>query len=192
MHSTNWLRKSLLKNITRLVLFIPLCHPCRSSAQETIKYLPDAVEFSFLATQPLRADNQVTRPIDFSIILPPNPLAKYSFGIDAFGFRYDGKQIVYIYIDYISPGKKDTTYQIKNQLEIEELLVDKLSLINTSDQLDIENNPFIQERKTFLIRKGAASILLYNIFVNQSQRFVRSAQTFSFINLPVALHLHNF
>jgi len=101
--------------------------------------------------------------------------------MQSFGFRYADKQTVYIYLDYYDRNNADTSYRISREDDIEELLLDKLNMINDSARLDIENNPYKKERETWMIRKGKVTILLYNIHKKDFARFLNYITSFTLI-----------
>lgn len=108
-------------------------------------------------------------------------MSTYTSGFAAFGFRYSDQQTVYVYIDYYTKNTMDTTYRVRRQDEIERLLLDDLDDINYQDKLDIDNNPFSPDRDTWLIKKGPATILLYNIRNQDLARFLQDANSFTFL-----------
>jgi len=101
--------------------------------------------------------------------------------MQSFGFRYADKQTVYIYLDYYDGNNADTSYRISREDDIEELLLDKLNMINDAARLDIENNPYKKERETWMIRKGKVTILLYNIHKKDFARFLNYITSFTLI-----------
>ncbi|HVU54130.1 MAG TPA: hypothetical protein VHD83_03705 [Puia sp.] len=142
---------------------------------------PDSIVYTFTPHVVPQADKEPLPPLLFKIKLPPHVLSNYSSGFDAFGFRYSDRQTVYVYIDYYDKNASDTSYRVTHPNEIERLLLDDLNAINYQNKLDIDNNPFSPARETWLIKKGAATILLYNIQKENMPRFLHDAASFTFL-----------
>lgn len=143
---------------------------------------PDSVIYLFNTSVVPRADKEYMRPLLFRIKLPPGILSTYKSGFSSFGFRYSEKQAVYVHLDNHSTNAKDTSYNVKDGLQIERLLMDDLNAVNAPDKLNIDNNPFNAERSCWVIKKGKATILLYNILKKDSARFFNyAAGSFTFL-----------
>lgn len=56
-----------------------------------------------------------------------------------------------------------------------------INAINYGDKLDIDNNPFSPDKEAWLIKKGSATILLYNIRKENLLRFLQDAASFTFL-----------
>ena len=141
----------------------------------------DSLVYQFKPKVSPRADNGYVHPLFFRIKLPAGLLHSYSSGFDSFGFLYPDKQVIYVYLNRLSQNVRDTSYLVPGDDEIDRLLLDDLNTVNSSSKLDIDNNPFDPKRGTWLIKRGKATILLYNIRKENMTRFLRFAGSFTFI-----------
>ncbi|HEY8967791.1 MAG TPA: hypothetical protein VIM64_01830 [Puia sp.] len=167
-----------------MLIPIVLSHYCKGQSHtpvDNLSVFPDSIVYTFTPHIVPKKDKEPLPPLLFKIKLPPNVLSSYTSGFDAFGFRYPDQQTVYVYIDYYEKNATDTSYRIIREDEIEHLLVDDLNAINYQDKLDIDNNPFSSTRETWLIKKGPATILLYNIRKENMARFLHDADSFTFL-----------
>ncbi|MDO6432486.1 hypothetical protein Q4E93_17915 [Flavitalea sp. BT771] len=144
-------------------------------------YYQDSVVYLFNTNMIPRSDNEFIRPLLFRIKLPAGLLCTYTSGFDAFGFLYPEKQVVFVHLDPYGENFHDTSYRIMDKRETERLLLYKLNTLNHRDQLDMDGNPFDPNRSTWLIKRGKATILLYNINNENASRFIRYAMSFSFL-----------
>lgn len=110
-------------------------------------------------------------PLPFNNPLPTGLIRGYASGTDCYRFLYPDKQIVYVYIDHDTENRSDSIHHVTNIDEISRLLYDDLNTVNTRNKLDIDNNPFDDRRETWFIKKGTATILLYNIHKKDLTRF---------------------
>jgi hypothetical protein len=148
---------------------------------DSVRVFPDSVVYTFCSGLTAWAENQRTYPLHFRISLPPKLLSTYASGMESFGFQYAGKQVIYVWLDYKDSLSVDTSYRISREDDIEELLLDKLNMINDAARLDIENNPYKKERETWIIKKGKATILLYNIDKRSVDHFLAYISSFAFL-----------
>ena len=151
---------------------------------DSVKLFRDSIVYVFNSNYVAKADNQLTFPLHFRVSLPPKMRSKYAFGMDSFGFLYDKKQVVYIYVDYQDHQTVDTAYRVTDEDQLEDLLLDKMNMINDEDNLDIDKNPYNKERESWILKKGKATILLYNIRKDQYPRFLDFAHSFAFLQQP--------
>src|SRR5882762_5414888 len=142
LHLKNW---SGATPAIKIVSILLICH-CLSfdhcMGQRALTLYPDSVIYLFNTDVIPRADKEYMRPLLFRIKLPPGVLSTYKSGFSAFGFQYSEKQAVYVYLDKYSTNVKDTFYCIKDEVQIERLLLDDLNAVNSPDKLNIDNNPF--------------------------------------------------
>ena len=82
-------------------------------------------------------------------------------------------------VDLESNATEDTMY-IPKQDELENLIQSGLTL--QKSKYNIKKIGFNESRKNVIIKKGAATILLYNIKSSEYDLFYKSANTFSFVN----------
>jgi len=157
------------------------CSAQENSHFDTTLSYPDSIIYLFNTDVIPKADAEPVRPMLFKIKLPPGLMSTYTAGFDAFGFRYPEKQAVYVYLDRFSVNTQDTAFHITEEVSIERLLLDKLSLINHINQMDVNNNPFNPVRDTWVIKRGKATILLYNIRKEDITRFRDYATCFTFL-----------
>jgi len=163
-----------------IVLF-SYCKGQSHTPVDNLSVFADSIVYTFTPHLVPHADKDPIPPLLFKIKLPPHVLSSYTSGFDAFGFRYPDQQTVYLYIDYYDKKAVDTSYRVILPDEIEHLLLDDLNAINYENKLDIEKNPFSTEREPWLIKKGQATILLYNIRKENMTRFLHDADSFTFL-----------
>ena len=91
---------------------------------------------------------------------------------------YKTDQIIFLQIDLLEGKSQDTSYQLE-KMDAEKFVVD----ISTSGnkKYDISRTKFIKGRSSYLIRKGVATILLFNIKPTKFAEFYNSIQTFGFL-----------
>jgi hypothetical protein len=181
---TSLKRSGIIEKTFLFLLPVVLSNYCRgqsSSRTDNLLSYPDSVVYTFTPHLVPKADNDPFPPLLFKIKLPPHVMSSFTSGFDSFGFRYPGQQTVYVYIDYYENNTTDTSYRVTREDEIERLLLDDLNAINYQNKLDIDNNPFSPTRETWLIKKGPATILLYNIQKENMTRFLRDAASFTFL-----------
>lgn len=180
--ATSLKRSGIIEKTLLLLIPVVLSHYCNGqSPVDNLLSYPDSIVYTFTPHLVPQKDKESFPPLLFKIKLPPHVLSNFTSGFDAFGFRYPDRQTVYVYIDYYDKNAADTAYRVIRQDEIEHLLVDDLNAINYRNKLDIDNNPFSATRETWLIKKGAATILLYNIRKENMTRFLRDAGSFTFL-----------
>ena len=127
------------------------------------------------------ADKDSVRAIPFRIKLPKGLMSTHTAGFESFGFQFPDKQVVYVYIDHRSRNVATIPHRITGENDREITLLDKLNLVGDNDQIDIDHNPLDPARQTWIIKKGKASILLYNIREDQFRRFFEYANCFAFL-----------
>ena len=177
-------RYGIIEKTLLLLIPIVLSHYSKGQSHAPVDNLlsyPDSIVYTFTPHLVPQKDTEPLPPLLFKIKLPPHVLSSYTSGFDAFGFRYTDQQTVYVYIDYYEKNATDTAYRVIRENEIEHLLLDDLNAINYQNKLDIDNNPFSPARETWLIKKGPATILLYNIRKENMTRFLRDADSFTFL-----------
>ena len=132
-----------------------------------------------------RMDMERLYPRFFEVKLPRN-IQYFCFrGQDRFEFYYDKKQVVYIKIDLYDKGENniDTTYQLALQESNELINFDEYSRSDTSKYI-LQRISFKKSRKTTVLKKGAATIILYNIVPRNHTQFLRLVNQFNFLLSP--------
>jgi hypothetical protein len=157
----------------------PSIHP--SSRFDSTAYYRDSVIYLFNTKIIPRSDNEFIRPLLFRIKLPAGLLFTFTSGFDAFGFLYPEKQVVFVHLDPFSENIHDTSYRVRDKREPERLLLYKLNTLSHQDQLDMDNNPFDPNRSSWVIRKGKATILLYNIGNENISQFLSYTSSLTFL-----------
>ena len=148
---------------------------------DSLKVYPDSSIYIYSSPFIARADTQSIYPQHFRIKLPPDLRHASIADMDEFGFLFKKKQVIYIYLNRDAANTGDTTFTITNEEEIDILLHDKLAAINHKKPLNIGRNPYSTNRTTMIIKKGNATILLYNVTKKEQTRFFTYAGSFTFL-----------
>jgi hypothetical protein len=147
---------------------------------DSVQVFQDSVIYTFCSNLTAWTQEHRIYPLHFRIRLPPNLLSTYASGMESFGFQYDNRQVIYVWLDYEDHTTADTTYYIHQEREIRPLLL-KLDRINDDTKLCIDDNPYDPSRETRIIKRGKATILLYNINKEDSTLFFNYATSFTFL-----------
>lgn len=108
----------------------------------------------------------------------PKSLIWWTIGQDSFVFNYQNKQAIAIYMDLFHDKKiKDTSF-IPNNIEIASALP---HFSVKRDKYDLWNIPMLRNRKHYIIYKGDAIILLYNILPSNYEHFIEATNSFKFL-----------
>ncbi|AXY74126.1 hypothetical protein D3H65_09135 [Paraflavitalea soli] len=130
-------------------------------------------------------DKERYYPAYFNINLPKR-IRHYSLGgMNQFIFNYDNKQALYIYTDIYNSSviTLDTMYT-PSQVEVESIIDKQFYSINPRGKFSIEKNKFNKRRNHLIVKRNAATIILYNIKKGNIETFIKSASTFTFMNNP--------
>jgi len=148
---------------------------------DSTMYYRDSVVYLFNTNMVPRSDNEYIHPLLFRIKLPAGLLYTYTSGFDAFGFLYPEKQVLFVHLDPYSENIHDTSYRVRDKHETQQLLLYKLNTLSHQDQLDMDSNPFNPKRSSWVIRRGKATILLYNIANGNISQFLSYAGSLTFL-----------
>lgn len=129
--------------------------------QGSITYYPDSNILIYRSNVGLSMDTMVLKPKPFYAKLPKDLVWSSMTNSQSFVFNYPRQQVVSIYIDLaFSTSVKDTTY-VPHEAEMYDLI--NRSTLSYNKKYDIRKIRFIPRRKQLVIKKGAATILLYDI-----------------------------
>ncbi|MGJ7033537.1 hypothetical protein [Niabella hirudinis] len=184
----------MAKSLTYLVLFFICCIAVSCNRyidvaktrtrvpimQDYFDFYPDSNVFLHKTNVVLTKDTEKIYPKSFKVKLPKGLRWYGILGSSDFEFHYDKKQVVFINIDLdIKEANRDTAYS-PSQDELNNFVLYKIS---TSDHKkdNIKAIPININRKQMFIKKGAATILLYNIDPKRYQLFYNYVNGFSFI-----------
>lgn len=126
----------------------------------------------------LTRDTEKVYPKHFRISLPKGIKYYELTGSTDFSIYYDSKQVILIRLDLEKNIIGDRMYVLKNR-ELESFIQSGMTLKNF--KYNIKTIDVNDARRNVIIRKGAATILLYNIKLSKYDLFYKSATTFSFI-----------
>lgn len=126
----------------------------------------------------LTRDKERIYPKSFKITLPKG-IKHYEFtGSTDFGIYYAKQQVIFLRIDLEKNIKTDTIYN-PNVNELENFFESKLSLSDSKyDILKISRG---EKRSNLMVKKGSATILLYNIDPRKMDLFYKMANSFHFV-----------
>lgn len=142
-------------------------------------FYPDSNILLYKTNVILTRDTEKIYPKAFKVRLPKRLRSYELSGSTDFGFYYDKKQVIFINIDLDNKEvKRDTTYS-PNEDELNNFVLYKASTSN--HKYNIKEIPMNSKRKQMFIKKGAATILLYNIEPKNYDLFYEYANGFSFI-----------
>lgn len=142
-------------------------------------FYPDSNILVYTSTIGLKRDTEKVDPKHFKITLPKGIKYYELTSSTDFTIYYDSKQVLFIRVDLEKNIIGDTMYAPKRD-ELESFIQSGLTLKKSN--YDIKEIGFNENRKNVFIRKGAATILLYNIKPSEYDQFYKSANTFSFLN----------
>lgn len=141
-------------------------------------YYGDKNVLIYKSTVRLKADSEVFMPPSFKVDLPIG-MKFYEINEPAdFVIYYSKQQVFYIHIDRDSNNNIDTAYT-PDENELDDFILGKLTM--RKYKYDIKRIKPSKARRNIVLKKGHASILLYNITPNQFENFLRSAKSFSFL-----------
>lgn len=147
--------------------------------QGTLTFYPDSNVFIYKSSIGLKADNEVQKPKPFYVRLPKG--LKW-YGIEnsqAFSFYYESGQVISIVIDLAdNVVEKDSTYQ-PTKADIEKYRI--AFTVEANQKYNMWNIGYDQKRKQLLVKKGAATILLYNVLPRNYDQFRSFIEAFKFI-----------
>lgn len=128
-------------------------------------------------------DKERYYPAYFNINLPKR-LRNYSLGgMNQFIFNYDNKQAIYIYANiYNSLVINLDTMYTPSQVEVESIIDKQFYSISPRGKFSIEQNRFDKKRRHIIVKKNTATIILYNIKRENVETFIKSANTFTFMD----------
>jgi len=127
----------------------------------------------------LTRDNETIIPKHFCIRVPSDIKYYESINSSDFGFYYSGKQIIFIKIDLENKMPvADTIYQPTRE-QILEVLAHAQTSNNRSHSLN--KIQILDNRKHMIMQRGAATILLVNIYPKKFDSFLEGIQQFQFI-----------
>ncbi len=127
----------------------------------------------------LQADNDTYYPKSFQVALPKK-LKSYKFmNSEEFSFFYDGGQVLFIKINLRnSVNERDTTYT-PSENEVSAYIENKL--YSSPGKYDITKIAVKPNRKQTFIKKGPATILLYNVLPENHDFFLKAGNSFRII-----------
>lgn len=141
-------------------------------------FYSDSNVLAYTSSVGLTRGNGTIYPKHFKVNLPKGIKYYELTGSTDFSIYYESKQVFFIRVDLEKNEAGDTVY-VPNRDELESFIQSKLTLRKSKyDIKEIDYNP---SRKHVFIRKGAATIFLYNIKPREYDLFFKSATSFSFI-----------
>lgn len=142
-------------------------------------FYSDSNVLTYTSTVGLTRDTEKTYPKHLKVNLPKGIRYYELSGSTDFSIYYDCKQVFLVRVDLEKNIAGDTMYTPKQE-ELQSFIQSGLTL--KQSKYDIKAIDFDANRKNVFIRKGAATILLYNIKPNKYDLFYKFANTFTFIN----------
>jgi hypothetical protein len=148
-------------------------------ADGTLAVYPDSNVLNFRSTTGIAMDNERHSPIPFITRLPKG-IKWWDMSLPYwFVFYYDNNQTVVIDIDYRDPGAAGSASYVPGEAGIDS--VKRQTHADGDKRYDLRRISTDSERKTLMIRKGAARILLYNIKPARFDAFVADLNGFRFV-----------
>jgi hypothetical protein len=133
----------------------------------------------YTSTVGLTRDTEKIYPKHFKVTLPKGIKYYELTGSTDFSIYYASNQVFFIRVDLEKNVSGDTMY-IPMQDELQRFIQSGITLKKSKH--DIKKIDFTESRKNVFIRKGRATILLYNIKHREYDLFYKSANTFRFVN----------
>lgn len=147
--------------------------------QGNMTFYPDSNILIYRSNVGLSMDTEILRPKPFYAKLPKGLIWSSMANSESFVFYYPRQQVVSIYIDLtFSTSAKDTAYE-PNESEVYNLI--NKSTLGYNEKYDIRKIGFNPRRKQLIIKKKAATILLYNITSENLSKFSEYLKEFRFL-----------
>ena len=145
--------------------------------QGYFNFYPDSNILVYKTKIILTRDTEKLHPKAFKLKLPKGLTFFESTGSSDFSFNYKKNQVVFIRVDLENNNlNQDTSYSPK-----EEELNKFIGSIITKSKYNINKIPFNPKRNQVFIKKGSATILLYNIEPKNYDMLYKFVNEFSFI-----------
>ncbi len=147
--------------------------------QGYLTFYPDSNVLIYKSNVGLKMDNERYNPKPFYTRLPKGIKWYEMENSQTFRFYYANAQVILISIDLFSePNKIDTSY-IPIQEEINKHI--KSSASSTNEKFNINRIGINEARKQLIIKKEAATILLYNIKPKNLETFRATLESLEFL-----------
>jgi hypothetical protein len=149
-------------------------------AQGSISYYPDSNVMTYSSNIGLKADGEILNPRHFVAILPKGLLYGEEDNSMSFGFYYSKNQVIAIHIILSDnyPKGSDSAF-VPSSMQIDDFK--DLSQLDSDHKHHLRKMEDRSSRKQLIIRKGPATILLYNILPQNLDKFTRCMQQFRFL-----------
>lgn len=143
-------------------------------------FYPDSNLFTYRSSVVLTRDTEKIYPKSFSVKFPKNLKYYELVRSSNFAFYYDKGEVIFIKVDLENKVSAEDTIFFPSQEQLEQVIEYELNTAN-NNKYDIKKIPFDKHRKSSLIRKGDATILLYNIRKENYDLFYNFVNTFKFM-----------
>lgn len=160
--------------------YIDGTHGGNSIEQGAVKFYTDSNVFTYKTNIIVTRDTEKIYPKFFEVALPKK-MKYYEFiSSTDFAFYYDKGQTIFIKIA-LEPETmaEDTTYNPSPE-NLEEFV--QTALKTNGGTYDIKRIPVHKNRKNAIIKKGVATMLLYNVLNDNYEQFFDKVSRFRFIN----------
>lgn len=142
-------------------------------------FYPEQNILTYRSKVGLSKDSEVFYPKSFEVPLPKKLLHYQFSNSQDFYFFYNDNQTVYIKIDLERKSKGLDTLITPTKQEIAAFIKD--NNFSQRDRYNINKIEFDDARKQMLIKRGAATILLYNIKEKNQDIFLKKLDEFKFL-----------
>lgn len=148
--------------------------------QGSISYYPDSNVITYTSNIGLKADQETFIPRHFIAILPKGLLYGEEDNSMSFGFYYSNNQVIAINIILSDsyPKGSDSAF-VPSSMQIDDFK--NLCELDSDHKHNLRKMEDLASRKQYIIRKGPATILLYNILPENLEKFTRYMQQFRFL-----------
>jgi hypothetical protein len=147
--------------------------------QGSLTFFKDSNVLIYNSKVGLRADMEVLKPMPFYTPIPKGLKWFEISNPESFAFYYKKGQAISIVIDLSdSTTKRDSVYE-PSKAEIEKYFIHFTA--DAHQKYNMWNIGYKQERKQLIIKKDAATILLYNITPKNHDLFVEYLKEFKFL-----------
>ncbi|QEC69296.1 hypothetical protein FRZ67_19025 [Panacibacter ginsenosidivorans] len=148
--------------------------------QGSFEFYSDSNLLIYKSNVILTRDTEKIYPKSFTVRLPKK-LRYYEFvGSSDFALYYDGGQVIFIKVDLENKEPTKDTVCTPSPNQLNEFIQSNLSTGN--GKYDIKKISFYTGRKNTIIKKGGATILLYNIYPKDYDQFFDDVNKFRVIN----------
>ena len=148
-------------------------------AQGSLTFYPDSNVLIYRNNIGNRMDNEVLKPRPFYVKLPKGLKWYVMSNSQSFMFHYSNGQVVAINIDISDRANANDTIYEPTLVEVNDIV--NSSFRDNSNKYDMKYIKHRDKRKDCVIKRGTATVLLYNVTAYNINEFRDCLKTFHFL-----------